>query len=82
VAGWALVAPDGSEHVREVVTPFLIASRPIRPISPGWPMSAVRIGPHDDLSARESDIIAEFRAWGVLGRLLPCGAGSPTLPEE
>lgn len=82
VAGWALVAPDGSAHVHEVVTPFRITPRPIRPISPGWPMSAVRIGPHDDLIARQSDIIAEFRAWGALERLLPRGAGSPCGPEE
>ncbi|NLD72176.1 MAG: non-canonical purine NTP pyrophosphatase [Chloroflexi bacterium] len=80
VAGWALVAPDGSAHVHQVVTPFRIGVHPVRPISPGWPMSALGVGTHSDPIARQGDVVAEFRAWGVLERLLPHVSDRPTRP--
>jgi len=67
VAAWALIAPDGSEHIHSVRYGFRIASRRIRPISPGWPISAVRIPADDDLRAR---VAADWRRWGILDRLL------------
>ncbi len=69
VAGWALIAPDGAAHVREVHAPFQIATRPIRPIAPGSPINAVRLGSLDVLSARQGDIRAEWERWGILEQL-------------
>jgi hypothetical protein len=70
VAGWALIAPDGSEQTRIVRYPFRIATEPIRPISPGSPLSAVMVGPADCVGMRGDEIAAEFGRWGVLPRLL------------
>jgi XTP/dITP diphosphohydrolase len=65
-SGWALIAPDGTAYTREIHWPFRIALRPIRPISPGSPISAVRIGPEDDLAQRQADIQREWERWGIL----------------
>ena len=70
VAAWALVAPDGSEHVHTVTYPFRIAERPVRPMLPGWPMSAVRIGIGNDLSARHEEVRVSLRAWGAVEDLV------------
>ena len=70
VAGWALITPDGSEFTREVNAPFEIAAQPMRDISPGSPITAIRIGPEDDLERRRNEIWAEWQRWGVLDRLL------------
>jgi len=66
VSGWALVAPDGTTYTREIRWPFRIALKPIRAISPGSPISAVRIGPEDDLAHRQTDIQREWECWGIL----------------
>ncbi|MBL7162024.1 MAG: hypothetical protein ISS57_05405 [Anaerolineales bacterium] len=66
VAGWALIAPDGSENTREIQAPFEIATRVLRPISPGSPITAVRAGPPDDLARRQAEIRAEWERWGIL----------------
>lgn len=68
-SGWALIAPDGSEHTYEAYWPFEIAPHPIRPIQPGSPISAVRIGPPDDLQHRQMEIQAVIDRWGILGTL-------------
>lgn len=70
VSGWALVAPDGVAYTREIRWPFRIALKPIRPLSPGSPISAVRIGPADDLTHRQADIQHEWERWGILEELL------------
>jgi non-canonical purine NTP pyrophosphatase (RdgB/HAM1 family) len=70
VSGWALVAPDGAAYTREIHWPFRIAVQPIRPISAGSPISAVRIGPADDLAHRQADIQHEWERWGILDELL------------
>jgi XTP/dITP diphosphohydrolase len=70
VSGWALVAPDGTAHTREIRWPFQIALNPIRPLSPGSPISAVRIGPEDDLAHRQADIHREWERWGIFEILL------------
>jgi len=70
VVAWALIAPDGSEHVRNVSFPFRIATRQIRPISPGAPTSAVMLGPEKIVEARSEEISREFERWGILGGLL------------
>jgi len=69
VSGWALITPDGGEYVHEVRSPFQIATRPIRAISKGSPISAVRIGPEDDLKHRQAQIQEEWKRWGILERL-------------
>ena len=70
VAGWALLDPMGGVHTREVCAPFEIATDPMRPISPGSPISAVRIGPPNDLVRRQAEIKAEWQQWGILNALL------------
>ena len=70
VASWVIIAPDGSEHIRDIIYPFIIATERIRPISPGSPISAVRLGPEDDIGARGRDLQREWEAWGILPRLL------------
>jgi non-canonical purine NTP pyrophosphatase (RdgB/HAM1 family) len=72
VSGWALVAPDGAAYTREIRWPFQIASKPFRPLSPGSPISAVRIGPGDDLAHRQVEIQQEWERWGILEELLAC----------
>jgi inosine/xanthosine triphosphate pyrophosphatase family protein len=72
VSGWALVAPDGTAYTREIRWPFQIAMKPIRPLSPGSPISSVRMGPEDDLAHRQADIQREWECWGILDMLLAC----------
>ncbi len=67
VAGWVLIDPAGVAHTREVRAPFEIATHPIRPIAPGSPITAVRIGFPDDLTRRQAEIRAEWERWGILG---------------
>ena len=69
VSGWALITPDGKEYVHEVRSPFQIAAEPIRPISSGSPISAVRISPEDDLKHRQDQIQQEWKRWGILETL-------------
>jgi len=70
VAGWALLDPVGGVHTREVRASFEIAIASMRPISPGSPITAVRIGPSNDLTRRQAEIKAEWEQWGILDRLL------------
>jgi len=70
VAGWALIDPSGTTHTRIVRVPFEIATAPIRPIAPGSPITAVRIGPPDDLARRQAEIRAEWARWGILDALM------------
>lgn len=65
-----LVAPDGSEHVQRVRHSFRIATEQIRPIPPGAPLSAVKIGPENAIEARSEVIFQEIEQWGVLAKLL------------
>jgi non-canonical purine NTP pyrophosphatase (RdgB/HAM1 family) len=75
VSGWALVSPDGTAYTREIRWPFQIALNPIRPISPGSPISAVRIGPEDDLAHRQVDIQQEWECWGILKEICAENSG-------
>jgi inosine/xanthosine triphosphate pyrophosphatase family protein len=70
VAGWALIDPSSEVHTRVVRAPFEIATRPIRLISPGSPVTAVRIGPPNDLTRRQAEIRAEWERWGILDQLV------------
>lgn len=70
VAGWVLVDPDGNPYCREIRAPFEISAQPIRPISPGSPITAVRLGPPDDLTRRQAEVQAAWKKWGILDRLL------------
>ena len=69
VSGWALIIPNGSECVHEVRSPFQIATQPIRALSKGSPISAVRIGPEDDLKSRQAHILEEWKRWGILEKI-------------
>jgi inosine/xanthosine triphosphate pyrophosphatase family protein len=68
VAAWALIAPDGQEHVRRFVRPFRFADRPQRPITPGAPMGSLEIYDEDQPTPAEQ-IAAEWARWGILERL-------------
>jgi XTP/dITP diphosphohydrolase len=69
VSGWALITPEGGEYVHEVRSPFQIATQPLRQISHGSPISAVRVGPDDDLSHRQGEIYQEWQRWGIWEQL-------------
>ncbi len=69
VVAWALIAPDESEHVRNVSFPFRIATEQVRPISPGAPTSAVMLGPEKIMEARSEEIAREFERWSILAEL-------------
>jgi XTP/dITP diphosphohydrolase len=69
VSGWALIIPGGKEYIHEVRSPFQVATKPIRPIPSGSPISAVRLGPEDDLRHRQEHIQEEWKRWGILDRL-------------
>jgi len=64
-AAWAVITPDGREHVRRYTRPFTFADHPLRPIPPGAPMSALEIRPEGPLPAREL-VAAEWARWGIL----------------
>jgi len=70
VAGWVLIDPSGTVHSREARAPFEIATRLLRPISPGSPITAVRLGPPNDLARRQAEVRAAWQDWGVLEQLL------------
>ncbi len=70
VAGWALLDPSGGAYFHEVRAPFEISTHPIRPISSGSPITAVRLGPVNDLIRRQSEVRAEWDRWGILKQLL------------
>jgi non-canonical purine NTP pyrophosphatase (RdgB/HAM1 family) len=70
VAGWALLDPAGNAYTRQVRVPFEIALHPIRPISPGSPITAVRLGPVDDLTRRQVEIRTEWNQWRIFEKLL------------
>ena len=70
VAGWALLDPDGGVHTHQIRAPFEIAHHPFRSISPGSPITAVRLGPPDDLTRRQAEIRAAWQEWGILEKLL------------
>jgi len=65
-SGWVLIAPDGSVHMNAMNWPFMIASDPLRPIRPGSPITAVRVGPEDDLGRRRKEIRQAWERWGIL----------------
>jgi inosine/xanthosine triphosphate pyrophosphatase family protein len=68
-AAWVVITPDGTEHVRHVRHEFVIAERPLRPILPGSPMSAVELHRGDHLAYRQAWIAAEWAAWGLLDHI-------------
>ena len=69
VSAWAVIAPDGSEHVRRFIRPFRFADRPQRPITPGAPMSSLEI--YEKGRPLPGDqIAAEWARWGILETLL------------
>lgn len=69
VAAWVVITPDGTEHLRHVTHEFTIAERPLRPILPGSPMSAVELHLEDHLSYRQAWIAAQWAEWGLLDRI-------------
>ncbi|MBN1935184.1 MAG: non-canonical purine NTP pyrophosphatase [Anaerolineae bacterium] len=70
VAAWAILTPDGGEHVRRFYRPIHIAEAPLRPIESGAPMSAMEI-PHEmTIDQVRAEIAAEWDRWGIWERLI------------
>jgi inosine/xanthosine triphosphate pyrophosphatase family protein len=65
VAAWAVITPDGREHVRRFCRSFRFATQPLRPITPGAPMSSLEIYAEGQPSPEEQ-IAAEWARWGIL----------------
>jgi len=63
VSGWALITGSGLEHVTRIITPFTVEKERIRPMKPGFPLSAVARhwdeSTHDDIER----CVELFRAW-------------------
>ncbi len=70
VAAWAILTPDGGEHVRRFYRPIHIAEAPVRPIERGAPMSAVAVPPEADIEQARAEIAAEWDRWGIWERLV------------
>jgi len=66
VSAWAVITPDGREHIRRFSRGFAIAERPLRPIRAGSPMSAVEIQLEEDAANVRAQIAAEWERWGML----------------
>lgn len=71
VSAWAILTPDG-EYVCRFCRPIMIAERPVRPIEPGSPMSAVEIPHHITIADVRAEIAAEWQRWGI-GQVLLTG---------
>jgi XTP/dITP diphosphohydrolase len=68
VAAWAVITPDGKEHVRRFIRPFRFADRPQRPITPGAPMGSLEIYKEGRPTPAEQ-IAAEWARWGILDKI-------------
>ena len=49
---------------------LLFATHPIRPISPGSPITAVRLGFQNDLTRRQAEVRASWDELGILDEIL------------
>jgi inosine/xanthosine triphosphate pyrophosphatase family protein len=61
VTAWAVVR-EGRSFVRRVVRPFRFAEKPVRTMTPGFPMSAVIID-HDSEDVMETVYLPAFTRW-------------------
>ena len=65
VAAWAVITPDGQEYVRRFCRSFRFGTGPLRPMTPGAPMSSLEIYAEGQPSPQEQ-IAAEWARWGIL----------------
>jgi XTP/dITP diphosphohydrolase len=72
VAAWAVITRDGREHVRRFCRSFRFATRPLRPMTPGAPMSSLEIYADGQPSPQEQ-IAAEWARWGILKTISASG---------
>lgn len=63
ISAWALITPDNKEHTLRITTPFTIAEEPIRPMVPGFPMSAVAIKWHENTKGDVERCVELFSEW-------------------
>jgi XTP/dITP diphosphohydrolase len=73
-SAWAVITPDGREHVRHHRRRFVIAESPIRPIVPGSPMAAVEVG-RSEANLR-AQIAADWDRWDIWSEIARSTAGS------
>jgi XTP/dITP diphosphohydrolase len=86
VSAWAVITPDGQEHIRRFSRKFAIAEHPLRPIRAGSPMAAVEIQLEADAANVRAQIAAEWERWGMLREIarwvpavgIPAARGSVT----
>ena len=69
ISAWVFIDPTGEIHTHQTTTPFQIALKPLRPIVPGAPTSAVRIDPTGDFEKHSQEIAKHIRRWGILNKL-------------
>lgn len=69
VSAWAVITPDGREHLRRFSRRFTIAERQLRPIRTGAPMSAVEMHLEEDSANVRAQIAAEWERWGILDEI-------------
>jgi hypothetical protein len=69
VVGWALATTDGQVHSRVLESPFTLAHAPLRPMTPGSPMTALIHGEQDMIRQRQADFATQLRQWEPLKQL-------------
>lgn len=66
VVGWALATANGKVHDLTLESPFAIARKPLRPMTPGSPMTALIRGPQDMIAQRQTAFEGRLRGWQPL----------------
>lgn len=70
VSGWALINEQGQRDTYRVLSAFTIASKRIRPMTPGFPLSAVSIDLHKDPQIRIALNIEALTRWPFFMQLV------------
>ena len=66
VVGWALATEDGKVHTKYLQSPFRIADKPLRPMSPGSPITALMHGSDDMIAQRQAVFNQQLKTWQPL----------------
>ncbi|MEM7032725.1 MAG: non-canonical purine NTP pyrophosphatase [Chloroflexota bacterium] len=69
ISAWVFIDPSGEIHSHQVRTSFQIATRQLRPIVPGAPTTAVRIGDTSNIEKHSVVLAKQMRRWGILEKL-------------
>lgn len=69
VVGWALATGVGQVESLYLESPFRIADKPLRPMSPGSPITALMHGPDDMIAQRQKVFNQQLQTWEPLRKL-------------